>query len=757
MQIFIEIISLNTKQKLYARETQLSADGLLIGKSTDTHIQIDEAIISRNHCRIFTQNTKIFIEDLGSTNGSVYKQNKLAPNKPVEVEINSSIFLAKDIEIKISLKKDLQNTGANLIRKKLDQKSIVIIGRDSACDIMIDDITASRKHAEITKEKGKYYITDLSSTNGTYLNGKKITSKTVLNDDDQIIIGRTLLFLNEKPENLSDEIAIEANGISKVFRNGNTGMKDVSFDVQSGSMVAIMGPSGCGKSTVLKALAGYSPASSGEVKLFGLNLQKDYDYLKTAIGYVPQDDTIHQQLTVQQALFYSGKLRLENASDNDIQTKIELVLKRLNITHISNQLISEVSGGQRKRVCIAVELLTDPLLLFLDEPTSPLDPQTIDDFMEILKSLSKQGTTIILVTHKPEDLQFMDRVIFMAKGGTLAFDGKLSNAMHFFGADKVNQIYKKLSDSNHNPWSNGKKKSTFNKEQNKFKDIQRGSFFHQWNILSQRNFQTKINDKASSGWLLLQAPLIALLICFILPDITAALPFLISVCAIWFGCNNASKEIVLEQSIYLRERMYNMAIPPYVLSKFTFLAVLAALQSFMFILILKIWFSIGDPTVVNEEKLFLNNPASAFFWMFLVSMVASSMGLVLSAYSKNSEKVMTILPLLLIPQIIFSGAIAPFKNNLVEFLSYTVLARWANHGQQSIQERVVTMAFNSETGINANILIDSKQSLESNYAISDYSANFLSVRFDALVMLVMFIFFTILLIELLKAKDPFRR
>jgi pSer/pThr/pTyr-binding forkhead associated (FHA) protein len=177
MQIFIEIVSLNTKQKLYARETQLSADGLLIGKSTDTHIQIDEAIISRNHCRIFTQNTKIFIEDLGSTNGSVYKQNKLAPNKPVEVEINSSIFLAKDIEIKISLKKDLQNTGANLIRKKLDQKSIVIIGRDSACDIMIDDITASRKHAEITKEKGKYYITDLSSTNGTYLNGKKITER----------------------------------------------------------------------------------------------------------------------------------------------------------------------------------------------------------------------------------------------------------------------------------------------------------------------------------------------------------------------------------------------------------------------------------------------------------------------------------------------------------------------------------------------------------------------------------------------------
>ena len=214
---------------------------------------------------------------------------------------------------------------------------------------------------------------------------------------------------------ISDELAITAIGIEKTYSNGVKGLKKMDLSIPSKSLLAIMGPSGCGKSTLLKALNGDTPPTKGKVFLFNLELSTNWQYLKTQIGYVPQDDIVHRQLTVEQCLYYTAKLRLDNISDRYIDKKIDQVLADLNILEKKKNLISNLSGGQRKRVSIAVELMTDPLIMFLDEPTSPLDPQTIEDFLEILKKLSDRGTTVIMVTHKPEDLDYMDEVIFMAE------------------------------------------------------------------------------------------------------------------------------------------------------------------------------------------------------------------------------------------------------------------------------------------------------------------------------------------------------
>jgi ABC-type multidrug transport system ATPase subunit len=177
-----------------------------------------------------------------------------------------------------------------------------------------------------------------------------------------------------------------------------------------------MGPSGCGKTTLLKVLNGETPSTEGRVLISGLDLDENYDYVKTLIGYVPQDDIIHRELTVDQTLYYAARLRMGQVDPELMANKIEQVLSALKIVDHRSKPVSKISGGQRKRVSIAVEILTDPLILFLDEPTSPLDPQTIEEFLSILKDLSLNGTTVVMVTHKPEDLLYMDSVIFMAEG-----------------------------------------------------------------------------------------------------------------------------------------------------------------------------------------------------------------------------------------------------------------------------------------------------------------------------------------------------
>ena len=273
-----------------------------------------------------------------------------------------------------------------------------------------------------------------------------ISGTKTISKNDNIFISKYLLKIDGKAKDLSDELAISAIGIEKIYPNQKKGKKalhKMDISVPSRSLLAIMGPSGCGKSTLLKSLNGESPPTKGRVLIFNQDLITNYEYLKTQIGYVPQDDIVHKQLTVEQSLFFAAKLRIANISKADIKVKIDQILSELNISHIKKNLISDISGGQRKRVSIAIELLTDPMLLFLDEPTSPLDPQTIEDFLNILKKLSENGTTVIMVTHKPEDLDYMDEVIFMAdnNGGKIVYYGDSTQYKDYFNVNNAVSVF----------------------------------------------------------------------------------------------------------------------------------------------------------------------------------------------------------------------------------------------------------------------------------------------------------------------------
>ena len=423
---------------------------LVVGSGNESQIKLDNNRISRNHLQIIYDDKGILnVQDLGSTNGTFLNGIKIEENKILQHKDKLQLAGLNDVLIVVEKPNLNHVTGENYdLINKLKSKNRILLGRDPGCDIILNYNTISKQHASISKSKSTknpndnvYFIEDLNSTNGTFINGRKIRGITELSIHDKILIGRFQLSLGGQVKNLNEELAITALGIEKTYLNGVTALKKMDLSIPSKSIIAIMGPSGCGKSTLLKSLNGDSPPTKGKVYLFNQELSKNWQYLKTQVGYVPQDDIVHQQLTVNQSLFYTAKLRLENISDLDIDNKINEVLTDLNILDKKNNLISNLSGGQRKRVSIAVELMTDPLILFLDEPTSPLDPQTVEDFLGILKKLSEKGTTVLMVTHKPEDLEYMDEVIFMAEGGNLVYHGDTNKYKDYFNVKTAVSVF----------------------------------------------------------------------------------------------------------------------------------------------------------------------------------------------------------------------------------------------------------------------------------------------------------------------------
>ena len=753
---------------------------VIIGRDKTAQVIINKSDVSAQHAQLLVnENGELFIVDLGSTNGTYVNGRRLTKGVTEAISSRDTVTLANPNGIRLVFnpegkivqneqpKEPLTNTiSKDSIDEKLRNKQLIFIGRSNENDIVLAHQSISRQHASIERKGDKFLITDLDSLNGTFVNGKRITGSVVVSSADLILIGRFQIPLSGKVKDLSAEIAIRTVNIQKRFDNGKIGLHNCSIQIPSKSLLAVMGPSGCGKSTLLKALNGDSPPSSGNVYIGGLELAQNYDYLKTQIGYVPQDDIVHRELTVEQSLFFAAKLRLANVDQQTIQEKINQVLKDLNIERIRKNLVGKISGGQRKRVAIAIEILSDPLVLFLDEPTSPLDPQTIEEFLGILKDLSLKGTTVVMVTHKPEDLNYMDSVIFLAEGGHFVYHGSTKEYLSHFNAGDTVKVYAQLAMPNAQKWINQNKSSQENAkaaQQIKPHNINNTGFMHQLWWLTMRYFRIKFNDGLNTAILIGQAPIIAGLLCLIFNEVNASVLFLMAVCAVWFGTNNAAREIVCENSIYKRERMFNQRIITYILSKLIVLGSFAAIQALLFSMIISARYIDSDPA--------WNNALYTFIWMLTLTLSATMMGLFISSIASTSEKVMTIVPIVLIPQVMLAGAVAKIPNALVEMLSYLTLSRWGNEGFSFIQDKVATkvpdMDKAMKMGENANDSIPLKDTqvnaadeLSKNFDIDTFNAifgkgaNSLSLDFT-IVMLMGFVFFVAVYIAL-KMKDSIK-
>ena len=333
-------------------------------------------------------------------------------------------------------------------------KNELIIGREDASDIKLDGLQISNRHARLLQTSSGIAIEDLGSTNGVFVNEKKITKQNV-SPTDSVYIGSFLIKIDNQ-RNISvfdtrSKTRIDSINITKDVKNRSGGgtlrlLDNISLSIKPNEFVGLLGPSGAGKSTFMDALNGMRPASGGSVLINNLDLYEHLDSIKQSIGYVPQDDIIHRELTVFRTLYYVAKLRLSrDVSRKEINQIIEEVMDVTGLTERRNVPINQLSGGQRKRVSIAVELITKPSVIFLDEPTSGLDPATEEKIMKLFRQIAESGRTVILTTHAMENVKLFDKIVLLMRG-KLAFYGKPDEALKHLGAESFKDLYDKLEE-----------------------------------------------------------------------------------------------------------------------------------------------------------------------------------------------------------------------------------------------------------------------------------------------------------------------
>lgn len=675
----------------------LSAFGksvITFGRSQDNDIIINSSIASRKHGHFKIQGEHCIVEDLDSTNGLIHKGKAIKSRVLVNgdaIRIDDGIETTPDGVLFIFSQSEENDIWHNF---PLKGRSSVTIGRDPACQIVLEHITVSKIHATINKTVSEYYIYDNNSTNGIIINGKKVEGKQKLNEKDVIIITNSKLIFTK--ESISyccflRGIKIEAQNISKVvISKGRKKVicNDVSVVINPCELVAIIGGSGAGKSTVMNCISGYSVPTDGQVFVNGVNLYENLEAFKNIIGYVPQSDIVYDNLTVADMLKYTANLRLPNdTSEEEQKSVIENVIHTVELTAHKNTLIRELSGGQRKRASIAVELLSNPNLFFLDEPASGLDPGTERNLMATLKGMAVGGKTVVLVTHSTLNLHICDKIIFMGNGGNLCFYGSYKEALEFFGVDDIVNVYNMITD-NSGEWrdkykakqtpDNKAKSGGSNKSVSKTKSRKNG--LSQLFILCKRYIHLLFNDKRRLAMILLQAPLLALLISFVANgkqftqyEITKSLLFALSCSGFWIGMLNSIQEVCKERNILRREYMTGLRLDAYILSKILVLGLLCAVQSVLTVT------TFAALTGLPSEGVLGLPYVELLITIFLTSLSAASMGIFVSSLSKNADRAMTVAPLLLMPQILFSGLIFALSG-AAETLSWITICRWSMEG-----------------------------------------------------------------------------
>ncbi len=695
----------------FIKEITIEPNGneIIIGREADPDkgIRIEgSSNASRQHCSVFMEGDRLNLMDLNSTNGTYLNGERLAPHVPYALMHTNEFHIGKNMGVVIRVtqtitKPKLQSSSVksadalslDAALETLQQRKRILIGRGDECDYIIHQPNVSRKHASIYIDNGDYYLEDLNSTNGVYINQQKLFGRAKINANDTITIGDHTFTISAGLKDETHLLAIQAIGIEKKFKNNKIGLHEMNLNVEQGKLLGIMGPSGCGKSTLLKAMIGEAPITKGKILIKGWDLIENYDLVKTYIGYVPQDDILHKDLTVEQSLYYTAKLRLADPTEEYIEERIKFVLQRLMIDKVRKSKISDLSGGQRKRVCIASELLTSPAILFLDEPTSPLDPQTIEEFLKILTDLAHDGTTVLMVTHKPEDLEYLDKVVFLTTGGHMVFYDKVSEINTYFNVNKITRIYSKIdnpSSEETKSWIDKYHKITKGKNAGqtieKQAELKKSTFPFWLQIfwLVRRNLSIKLNDKSQLAVPIIGPPLITFVFCLLFNNITLQVLFLIAVTSIFFGVFTSCGEIVKEQQIYTRERMFNLRILPYLLSKVIMAACISAIQAGLMVLIILLRYK------SSEIDLHLNNPSLMFIWLFITYMCASIIGLFISAVCKKMEQVNMWVPYVVLLQIIFSGVMTKLKDkgNIGHTVSTIMISRWSTEGLTRIQDTI---------------------------------------------------------------------
>ena len=766
------MVTLAIGTQRWTKSFSIQEQAVTVGRDPTNDICIDEPVVSWSHARLEKVAGGYAIIDLGSSNGLAfqdaqvarmlladgdvlwiagkvsltYKITPLAPEAPgaetpalreaapavVAAETPDLGEAAPEAVSKEAVPVEaaplhatlfgMETPSSGLQKIDLHQRTELTIGRSPENDLQLDYRTISRHHARIRRvgSEEDYVIEDLNSSNGTLVNDEVIEPGKLhpLHPGSTLRIGPIKLIFAPEAVRLVDEsrdLRLDALHLNQFVSKDINLLQDISLAVLPREFVALVGVSGAGKSTLMNALAGFWPASDGAVLVNGTDLYRRFDAFRTDLGYVPQDDIIHKELSAEKALHYVARLRLP--ADTTAAERKEAVTKELETLGLIERKdvrVGSLSGGQRKRVSIGVERLTRPGLFFLDEATSGLDPGTENRLMRLMRQLADDGQTIVLITHATKNVMLCDQVIFLAKGGRLAYFGPPGEALEYFGVAAFDEIYEQLEDERSpEEWAERYRQSpqygvyvvkrlgdTYGEQFDTPSiaqdgkavrrsgsaaartKVKRPSAFRQFTVLTARYLDIIRADRINLLLMLLIAPVLGLMDLIAWPrevydpvegDAARAMVMLFMAVIIPFliGALSSVREIVKEKAIYRRERTVNLRIIPYLLSKVA-VGFLFALYTAATLLILKL-------IAVDWSHLGIEAIALYYLVILLVVMSGVMWGLLISAVAPREEQAMLLLIVVVVVQMVFSGGILPLDQlgTPGEVIGSATSSKWA--------------------------------------------------------------------------------
>ncbi|MHA7665545.1 FHA domain-containing protein [Mycolicibacterium sp. HS_4_1] len=589
------------------------------------------------------------------------------------------------------------------------------IGRGTDNDIVIPDVLASRHHATLVPSAaGGAQIIDNRSINGTFVNGQRV-DEALLRDGDTVTIGNVDLVysggtLARRTVTTADTRTggLEVHGLTWTIEGNKTLLNNISLDARPGTLTAVIGPSGAGKSTFSKQVAGLTHPTSGTVTFEGHDIHAEYASLRSRIGMVPQDDVVHGDLTVRQALMYAAELRLPpDTTKEDREQVVMQVLEELEMTQHLDTRVEKLSGGQRKRASVALELLTGPSLLILDEPTSGLDPALDRQVMTMLRDLADAGRVVLVVTHSLTYLDVCDQVLLLAPGGMTAFCGQPSQIGPELGTTNWADIFSSVAGDPQAAHQQFLERSGPPPPQPPaatpadLGEPAKTSLLRQFSTIARRQVRLVVADRAYTAFLLFLPFIMGVLSLSVPgggpnksgvgfgkplaagpPDFGAApsepgqILVMMNVGAIFMGTALTIRALIGERAIFRREQAVGLSTTAYLAAKVAVFTAFAVVQSSIVVAITIIGKGWGPGSVTNGAVI-PGRSLEMFVDISMTCVAAAMTGLALSGLAKSAEQIMPLLVVAVMSQLVFSGGLIPVTGRVVlDQLSWLTPARW---------------------------------------------------------------------------------
>ena len=711
----------------------VSGDPIRFGRSQDCEVKADEAefpMVSNLHARIEAADRGFVVVPLSKNNKTLLNNNpiegktSIQPGDWLRLGTTGPIFEIKEIEatspVAEGFSKTIQADARHLAllrgsagSERFELGEGGVIGRDAgAAQYALDHPHVSRLHAKLAVNGDRVVLGDLGSANGTFVNGRKLARPVPLKVGDRVDIGPFCLRFDGNGlvgASRSNNIELVARDVGRVVRDRGTGnpialLDGIDLVIRPREFVCLIGPSGSGKSTLLAILSGRNPPTSGTVSVNGEDLYEDFEALKGDIAVVPQKDVLHDSLSVDQALRYTAELRLPpDTRKTEVNASITDILEVVGLTNRRSATLRHLSGGQVKRASLANELISRPSLLFLDEVTSGLDEQTDRDVMEVFRQVADGGKTVVCITHSLANVEATCHlVVILTEGGRLAFFGTPDEAKSYFEVARLGDIYRKLADRRPAEWHDRFRASPHYRRyvldrmpavaapsnavgEPRARPASRGATkVRQAAVLTRRYISIWRGNRQALLTILGQSVLIAVLLGLVFgklsdendPRMRAArttnLLLLLGVSCFWFGCNTAAKELVKERVIYHRERDFNLRVESYLASKLLILGLIGLAQATILFLIVRSWCGLPGP----------------IFWQSLtliaLALTGTLVGLLISALARSEEVATALVPIVVMPQIILSGAIAPLSGLAAHMAEWLVVVYWGQNALEAL-------------------------------------------------------------------------